>query len=394
MPPEYPKENRFIINSLAGVLSGNAFNQDTNDFKDFSWDYVIATSDVNGVVPLITKSQNNQILPEDVIETFSEINRESAVSNLIKIKELLSINNNFRDNGIESLVLKGAGLGSDVYGDISLRPFGDLDILVSKEKLNKAVSILMEKGYEHIFNYTDKQAVLYKQSAFYLKDQDMHYSFYNPVKKINIELHWALMPGQYSFSQDVDEIFYNSVSVSHDMGNFKIPCDEDLIVYLSLHGSKHFWSRLIWIYDVAVFISKKNDVNWELVIARSEELNCQRMLLSTVCLSCKMFDVSLPNIIKKYLSGDRHAEALADQVLNNYSKIYDPEVMENENKRFFLSSMDSYYDKFLFVTGLIFKPTIYELEAVSLPNRLSFLYYLVRPLRLIKKYILSVFSHN
>ena len=85
---------------------------------------------------------------------------------------------------------------------------------------------------------------------------------------------------------------------------------------------------------------------------------------------------------------------LGDIVIKNYEKGYDYEKIEAENKTFFFSSMESTLDKFRYTTALIFKPTIYELEYVILPKELSFLYFFIRPIRLIKKYISKVFSNN
>jgi len=397
VPSDYTIENRFIITCLGTVLPGILNDDFTFPEDTLNWDYIVTTSELNGVIPLVSKSLNlygKDIVPADVIETFYELNRESAVSNLIKVKELLYIYKKFKESGITSVVLKGAGLGSEAYGDISLRPFGDLDILVRKEKLAEAIKILIECGYEHIFDYTEKQAELYKQSVFYLKDQDMHYSFYNPLKKIHFELHWALMPPKYSFSQDVDEVFENAVAVSEGQGEFYVPGLEDLIIYLSLHGTKHYWSRLIWIFDVAILVEKKKDIRWEVVIAKSEEFNCLRSLLLSLYLAEKMYSAGLPKIIKNYIDKDNRVAELAKQVEKNYTAIYDLENIESKNKLFFLKSMESNKDKLLFLAGIVFKPTIYELEVVALPHKLSFLYYLVRPLRLVKKYFLKLFSYN
>ena len=72
------------------------------------------------------------------------------------------------------------------------------------------------------------------------------------------------MPEKYSFSLDVEEVFENTSLVKAGQGEISTLCDEDNFIYLSLHGAKHFWSRLIWIADVAMFISKKKKINWEL----------------------------------------------------------------------------------------------------------------------------------
>ncbi len=397
MPSEYLKENNFIMECLSRLFPDFQNSQDESDPNQLNWDYVITTAELNSVIPLIAKSINlhyKENIPVDVVETVSGINRETAVSNLIKLKEFSNINRQLNETGIKTVVLKGPGLGADIYGDISLRQFGDLDILINKDYLAKAVNVLQSNGYEYSFDYTNDQVEIYKKSPLYLTDQDMHYSFFNPVKKIYIELHWALMPQKYSFSQDVAEVFENKVSVSTGQGDIFIPGDEDMILFLSLHGSKHFWSRLIWIFDVAAFINKKKNLNWELVIAKSGELNCSRNLLLAISLAREIFGVEPPGVFHAYLKNDTKIPGLIKKVQKNFAAIYDLETIESGNKTFFLNSMESYADKFRFVADQIFKPTIHELELVNLPKRISFLYNLIRPFRLIKKNILKIFSHN
>ena len=215
-----------------------------------------------------------------------------------------------------------------------------------------------------------------------------------PVKKIYLELHWALMPEKYSFSLDVEEVFENAHIVTAGQGEILIPSDEDNIIYLSLHGAKHFWSRLIWIADVAMFMNKKEKINWELVIAKSEELNCRRNLMLAVSMARKMFLIEPPGVFRAYLHNDKKLTVLINKADQNYRTVYDIENIESENKTFFLHSMESTIDKLRFVAEIIFKPTIYELEMISLPKKLSCLYYMLRPVRLLKKYFLKLFSNN
>jgi len=321
------------------------------------------------------------------------MNREIAVGNLIKLKELFNIDRQLKESKINTLVLKGPGLGAEIYGDMSLRPIGDLDILISKENVAEAVKILRNNGYEYSFDLTDKQIEIYKKSPIYLIDHDMHYSFYNPLKSIYLELHWALMPEKYSFSQDINEIFSNAIPVSVNSGRFDVPGDEDLIIYLSIHGAKHYWSRMIWIFDIASFIERKKNINWELVIAKSEELNCRRSLLLSFYLAGDFFSVEIPKICGTYINNDKAVLELGKNVKQNFQKIYDLEKIETHNQTFFLKSMESTSDKLLYIADLLFNPTIYEVEVIVLPKKLSFLYYILRPLRLIKKYLLKIFSY-
>ena len=106
-----------------------------------------------------------------------------------------------------------------------------------------------------------------------------------------------------------------------------------------------------------------------------------------------MFSVEIPKIFGTYINKDKAVSVLGENVKQNFQKIYDLEKIETYNKTFFLKSMESAVDKLLFISELIFKPTIYEVEVIIFPKELSFLYYILRPLRLIKKYLLKIFSY-
>ena len=54
----------------------------------------------------------------------------------------------FNESKINTLVLKGPILGANLYGDVSLRTSGDLDILIPIQDLEKAEKLLLMQGYE------------------------------------------------------------------------------------------------------------------------------------------------------------------------------------------------------------------------------------------------------
>jgi len=361
------------------------------------WDYLYSVADQNCLIPIVAKSiqSNNEIeIPQNILEKIENRNLEIVASNLVKINELRNIQSQFNNENIESIILKGPGIGESLYGDISLRQFGDLDILVNKDQLKQASEIIIKNGYTYSFDLTEEQKIIYENSPLYLKDLDLHYPFYNPEKNVHIELHWALMPEKYSFSQDVDELFDNSRKIEIKEQEFNVLNSEDCFIYLSLHGAKHCWSMLLWIFDIAVLLTEKKNINWELVIAKSEELNSKRSVLVSVYLANKFFSCEIPRILKNYFEADNTVSMLGDIVIKNFEEGYDFEKIEANNKTFFLRSMEGTIDKFKYLAALIFKPTIYELEYVALPKGFSFLYFFIRPIRLSRKYISKVFSND
>ena len=53
----------------------------------------------------------------------------------------------FEKYDIQALAFKGPTLAQNAYGDITLRQFGDLDILIRKKDRSRMVSILLNEQY-------------------------------------------------------------------------------------------------------------------------------------------------------------------------------------------------------------------------------------------------------
>src|ERR1700687_496371 len=61
--------------------------------------------------------------------------------------ELLKILGGFAQNDVEVLAFKGPILAALAYGDLSMRAFTDLDILVRRADIARAALLLMSDGY-------------------------------------------------------------------------------------------------------------------------------------------------------------------------------------------------------------------------------------------------------
>ena len=70
-----------------------------------------------------------------------------------------------------------------------------------------------------------------------------------------------------------------------------------------------------------------------------------------------------------------------------YELIFSRKFTQWEDYLFIFSITDSWQGKYQFMTSLLFTPTGKEWKLFKLPNFLTFLYYFIRPFRLIKEYL-------
>ncbi|GAG91885.1 unnamed protein product, partial [marine sediment metagenome] len=84
-------------------------------------------------MPLLYQSLKKtcpEAVPDDTLEQLRAYFLTNAKRNLFLTGKLLRLLELLKDNGILAVPFKGPVLAESVYGDLSLRQFADLDILV------------------------------------------------------------------------------------------------------------------------------------------------------------------------------------------------------------------------------------------------------------------------
>jgi hypothetical protein len=118
--------------------------------ENIDWSAVLQTALRHGVMPLLYRSLHTTC-PDAVPQTFLERLRDcfcaSAGHNALLTRELLKLLHLLEGDGIPVLPFKGPVLAVAVYGNLQLRQFGDLDILVRKPDVRRATALLQAQGY-------------------------------------------------------------------------------------------------------------------------------------------------------------------------------------------------------------------------------------------------------
>jgi hypothetical protein len=111
----------------------------------------------------------------------------NAVRNMKMTAELLRLLDLFEENGIEAIPYKGPALAEQVFGDLALRTFCDLDIIVPKRDVLRAKDLLKKECYRPEYSLS------VAQEKAYLRSQ-CEYNFNHQAKGIHLEIHWQILP--------------------------------------------------------------------------------------------------------------------------------------------------------------------------------------------------------
>ncbi|MGB8509120.1 MAG: nucleotidyltransferase family protein [Pyrinomonadaceae bacterium] len=343
------------------------------------WAYIYQLAKRHSVLSLFywrLREAAPDAIPAAQLKKFRENYRDNAARNLFLAGELVRIIKKFEDAGVEAIPYKGPALAITAYGNLSLRRFVDLDIMVRKKDVARAMELLEDGGYEPQLRLTDSQ------QALLLRTQH-NFPFTREGGRLIVELHWEVAARQYASSLSAEDLWGRLQRMTINNTKVKTLSVEDLLLSLCVHGSKHLWERLAWICDVAELINSQQ-VDWTWLVRRATEARHERMLLLGLRLSHELLDAPLPDELRDAAYSEREVASLAAQV---YARLFENEYRPAgllENLRFNLRARKKMADKVRYLSFVV-TPTDGDLAVVNLPSKLSFLYYLLRPVRLLLK---------
>jgi|WetSurMetagenome_2_1015567.scaffolds.fasta_scaffold00316_29 hypothetical protein len=348
------------------------------------WGSIVRTASWHKVIPLLYRSLINAaayVLPETIREQLYKYYLSNLGRNVFLAKQLLRIVDLLNAQGIATIPFKGLALASSVYGDLGLRQFNDLDLLLHKEDVFRAMDLLRAHGFHPRYPLTRDQETC-------LLNSNYHYEFRRHDLKVIVEIHWALAPSYSPFVIDVDRAWDASNPILLQGKSLLSIAPEDFLLTLCEHGARHCWGRLSWICDVAELINSCKHMDWPVVLQRAEELGGRRMLSLGLCLARQFFQTSLPQYVMEWTQADRLAVSLASQVRK---QIFQGEAAQNGISEdriflFYLKTMIRPEDRVKSYLKKIMLPWPVDVTPIPPSPFLFPLYYLIRPVRLIVKY--------
>lgn len=334
----------------------------------------------HGVVPLLYRSLNTVKpagIPSSMMERLRNESQGIAGRNVLLATELLALLDLLSMNGVLAMPYKGPALACQVYGDLRLRSFIDLDILVRRIDVPKVRDLLAENGYQPRIAMTAG-----KQRAILRSECD---EVFTGTNSRIIEIHWAITPPFFSFQLNTDDLFARSTTIELLGKQVLAPTPEDLLLILSVNGTKDMWSRLEFICRVAELLLRYPEISWQSTFKRARELGADRMLLLGLFLANRLLGANLPEEVLQRVQRTKILWSMANQVCERL--FVRPEGVPGrfELTRFRLRSRERVRDRISYCFKRALSPTYKDLETVSLPSSLEFLYPLVRPFRLIRR---------
>lgn len=346
------------------------------------WEYVLSEAAENSIIPLLSRSLREaaeDIIPAGVAEKLKEASRANSIRCLYLSAELARILRVFRAESILAVPYKGPVLAVQAYGDVTLREFEDLDIILLQKDLPRADTLLRQQGYEPRFPW-----ILSKDAVSTLVPGE--YNYRDKSRRVMVELHTELTLRHFPIVPDIPALARELVPVNVAGAEILTFTPETTFVLLCLHGSKDFWERLSWVADISEMASSHGSLDWEGIYRLAESLRSTRIVNLGILLASEILGTEFPPTVANRVARDSTAKELSGEVARRLLKRDFPHLNSVGRYRFRKRLVPGYWQGSRYSLRLTLVPTEDDWDMVQLPPALSPLYILLRPIRLLKKY--------
>jgi len=357
------------------------------------WVYIRETAIQHGIIPLLYKRLKGEmvdLVPPDELSSLAKLFLTNSVNNLYKTQQLLKCLDILSEAGIETLAFKGPALAFRAYGDLSMRSYCDLDILIHSSDFPSVYKILTNKGFipKHVVDTRIKRKLLI------IQEKELQFFYQNIV----IEIHWNILEKLLSIPLDQDQVWNRSVLIFPFERKVRTLSLEDTVILSCIHGTKHVWSDLKWLPDLAYLISNHPEIIWEEIFDRAGKMGVQRIVLLGLFLAKEHCGIRYLPAIENRFDSDTMIQNLAVTTTTHFFKCTEKGWFYTP-PRFYLKSREGFCDRMTFISNSLkdiilefIIPDNLDYNVISLPDPFFPLYVIIRPFRIFKDYCFRMIS--
>lgn len=300
---------------------------------------------------------------------------------LSQIRLLGRLTRAFGEAGVPMLPYKGPALSLQLYGDAAMRSSADLDIVVAREDYARARDILITHGLPSRHGYSPRR----EQALF----SWLGHASFGRGRDEFVELHWRFAPSQFAFSLEPHVALARSSSVM--LGGARLPQmhEDDLLVTLAMHGARHIYERLEWLSGVTLLLHTVRTPP-AVLVRHATALRARRMLLASVVVAHRVLGLQLSDAWNNELRRDPGASPVGEELARHvveHGRANAPAMGGAALQLLYGRLADSRRNRWRVLVRAVMMPTEREAELLYLPDALTPLYYVIRPVRLIARYI-------
>jgi len=338
------------------------------------WDLLLQRASEHQVSPLLYRSLRTLEFPHVPVEVQAALTmafQKNALRNAFLSRKLAGVLCELSGAGVPVIPLKGVTLAESLFGDAALRICYDLDILVPAGEVIRARRLLLAQGYTSPFSEDFFRHHQLRTSA----DCPLLPEKEEPSCPYLLEIHWTLLHHSSQDEKAMQELW----SEARPKSFFGIPAftltTEWEFLFLAEHAAYHKWDTLKWLADIHELCVSAS-IDWPQVKAKAERLGLDLAVGPTLTACSALFGTPIPACMSSppLPAGVHLFPHSLDPAEAWKAPLFYPKLLKRPS------------EKLRWFAEMFFVARLADRRLFRLPAALSFLYYLLRPLRLTCKW--------
>jgi hypothetical protein len=374
-----PEFQVLISCAQAALRAGESIAAESQLPSNVRWQEFAKQAEQHGLIPIahwFFRARGNG--PIEIQKRLLDGAAGAVAANMQLIRTLGTVAKCLDQRAIPWLCVKGPVSAATLYVQPSLRPFSDLDLIIRVGDLELVLRSLSEIGYRPFLTlpFERQEHLFLSRSNLLVTKQGWG----------DIDLQWQLLPVQYSFSPSMNDVWDRADPVNALGVCTKTMGPYDTFVFLCLHAAKHDWERLIWLLDIAAFISRDKRMDWDSLIEDLQHPGRRTPLQVSMILVETLFGVDLPIRVSRLVRSNPAAVALSQERIKRWQEEPERQRLPWPWNSLFYRSMEIAADRRRYLHEVLLQPTPLEWKAIPLPFCCRGAYYAIRPIRLVWKH--------
>ena len=310
-------------------------------------------------------------------ERLNELYRQSARRSVAQSAHLLRVLDHLDRAGVTAMPIKGPAWAERLYGDVTLRHWTDLDIVVGHEEATAARNVLLAAGFLPDSKFAAKLLERRVRTEGELQ-------FRTAANDVSVDLHWQMGVGHSAGALSGDELIARARPLALLGREVLTPSETDALLLDCLHGTRHRWASIELLLGLAVQVRRLPEQEWLGIMGAARRAGCVRRVVVAVAHTCRVFTLRVPREVSAALDGDPVARAFVASLM--------PQSLLGEQRpgrRQHFSSLlwtlameDTATENVSHVSVRLLRPGPMDWETFDLPPSLQWLYWPLRPARI------------
>jgi hypothetical protein len=275
---------------LAALRGGDAAGLLPRVAGPRAWAAVLDEAAAQGLTPLLYRwlkaSEVTRSIPEELADRLEREAFALAARNMLLADELGTVLRACEEEAVPCVPIRGPALAERLYGDITARPMGDLDVLVRKDDLPRVAAILEARGFRRL----DRRrgfAEAFSYTLVFVKDRHGW---------LVLEPHWTIVYPPFVDRLDMSAVWARCVRGRVLGAESWLLGREDLLLHLCLHlMHPDGGAPLLWFYELDRLLRQDGeDVDWSAVLSLAREAGCEILLAEALGTVGTLFGTPVP----------------------------------------------------------------------------------------------------